>query len=89
MYKIEVTSLSSKGQVVIPNRIRQELKMSTGTKFVVLTEGGNLLLKPIISPKLATFKKLINQSRKIALEQGLSPNELPSLIRRARREGRS
>jgi antitoxin PrlF len=89
MYQVEVTSLSSKGQVVIPNRIRQELKMSTGTKFIVLTEGGNLLLKPILSPKLATFKKLINQSRKIALEKGLSRNNLPALIQRVRRENRT
>lgn len=53
MISTEVTSLSSKGQVVIPDKIRKQLGLVTGTKLIVISDGANLLLKPMEEPKLA------------------------------------
>jgi antitoxin PrlF len=66
MIKTEVTSLSSKGQIVIPDRIRKEMGLTFGSKLIVITDGSNLLLKPMEEPKIETFKKLIEESRKLA-----------------------
>lgn len=42
------TTLSVKGQVVIPQAVRQEQKLKTGTDFVVLTRSnGDIVLRPI------------------------------------------
>lgn len=89
MSQINVTSLSSKGQVVIPNNIRALLGINTGAKLLVFTDGDNLLLKPIKAPKLEIFKTLIKESGKITRSRGIKKRDLPRLIRKARYEGRS
>ncbi len=89
MNQVEVTSLSSKGQVVIPSGIRKELGVSTGSKFVVLTDGNNLLLKPVQTPKLETFKKLIKESTALAKKMGFKKSNVAKTIKKARNENRS
>ncbi|BCV22802.1 AbrB/MazE/SpoVT family DNA-binding domain-containing protein [Moorella sp. Hama-1] len=42
-----VTSLSTKGQVVIPKWIRETLKLKSGARFLVELEGGRIILKPV------------------------------------------
>ena len=46
--------------VVIPDRIRKEMGLTFGSKLIVITDGSNLLLKPMEEPKIETFKKLID-----------------------------
>lgn len=89
MINAEVTSLSSKGQVVIPDRIRKILGLSAGTKMMVITDGSNLLFKPIEEPKIASFEKLILESRNFARKSGLKKSNLKKVIKDVRRENRS
>lgn len=88
MQVLEVTSVSSKGQVVIPSEIRRQLGISSGTKLMVLTDGDSLLLKPIKAPKLSSFKDLIKRSRELAQEANLKPSDVEIAISEVRREGR-
>lgn len=89
MSAVEITSLSSKGQVVIPNTIRNDLKIATGDKFAVISDGRNILLKPIERPKIEEFDTLIERSRKYARRKGLKKSDVTKAIRKVRREGRS
>ena len=50
MENIEVTSVSSRGQIVIPQRIRARMKIQTGAKFVVIVEDDTLVLKQLEMP---------------------------------------
>ena len=43
----DITSVSAKGQIVIPKAIRDKLQISPGVKLMVLSDGTNILLKPI------------------------------------------
>ena len=47
MSAVEITSLSSKGQIVIPSSIRNDLKISAGDKFAIISDGENILLRPV------------------------------------------
>ena len=89
MIKTEVTSLSSKGQVVIPDRIRKEMGLTTGSKLMVITDGTNLLLKPVEEPKMEVFKKLIEESRKFAKKEELEKADVENVIKDVRRANRS
>lgn len=40
------TTLSSKGQIVLPERARNQLRLTPGTKLVCEVRGGTILLKP-------------------------------------------
>ncbi len=86
MIKAEVTSLSSKGQVVIPNRIRKALGISEGSKLMAVTDGSNILLKPLEIPKIKAFEKLIDESRKFAKKEGLKKTDVEKAIKKVRRE---
>lgn len=48
--KIEITRMSSKGQVVIPLSLRKRLKLGTGTPLAVDATKGIIVMKPIKSP---------------------------------------
>ena len=89
MIKTEVTSLSSKGQVVIPDKIRKEMGLTTGSKLMVITDGSNLLLKPIEEPKMEVFKKLIEESRKFAKKEKLAKTDIEKAIKETRSANRS
>jgi len=56
--KIEITKLSSKGQIVIPGKIREILKLKEGTLFVVENQENSILLKKIEMPEAKKYEKL-------------------------------
>ena len=89
MNTLDVTTMSSKGQVVIPTEIRKELGLLTGVKLMVLTDGANLLLKPIQTPKFQAFQALIQRSRHYAKQTGLTKRALAKTLRKVRHEGRA
>jgi len=88
MIKAEVTSLSSKGQVVIPEVIRKKMGLAAGSKLMVVTDGSNLLLKPVEEPALETFKNLIEESRRFAKKEKLKKGDVDTAIKEARRANR-
>ena len=86
MSTLEVTSVSSRGQIVIPNSIRAELHLETGDKLVVISDGANILLKKIESPAKKDFTKLIEQSRQFAESVGMNQTEVANIIKEVRLE---
>lgn len=85
MEKIEVTSMSSKGQVVIPSDLRTRLGLKEGEKFVVVGEGDTVVLKKISMPSLRDFNVLREKTEEYAAEKKLSSKDLKEAIKRARR----
>jgi AbrB family looped-hinge helix DNA binding protein len=47
--KAEYTTLSTKGQIIIPAEIRDQMKLSVGTKLSIQRDGQTLILRPITS----------------------------------------
>lgn len=86
---LEITSMSTKGQIVLPLRVRNDANLKSGTKFAVMTDGENILLKPIETPKMAVFKSLLKKSRALAKESGIGQSDLKMIIKKARNEDRS
>lgn len=89
MPTFDITSCSSKGQIVIPNNLRKELGITTGVKLVIFTDGSNLLLKPVQAPNLDNFQKLIKESRALAQKTKLQPLDVKKIIKQVRNENRS
>jgi len=85
---VEITSLSSKGQVVIPNAIRNDLGIGSGTRFVVISDGENILLRPLEKPKIDTFKDLIRRSRDYARRTDMKRGEVEKAVRKVRNASR-
>jgi len=55
---MEIVRLSSKGQIVIPAKIRKELKLSKGDKLLLERKGDVIILRPVV--KLSTLRGIDN-----------------------------
>ncbi len=84
MANVATTKLSSKGQIVIPENIRKELKLETGTQFVVLGDKDVVILKKISPPSIDEFDALLKEARKTAKQIGLKKSDIEMAIRKVR-----
>ena len=66
MKSMATTRMSSKGQVVIPEGIRNSMGLKPGLEFLVLGENDVVILKSIKAPSLNDFDRLVNKARKQA-----------------------
>lgn len=78
------TRLSSKGQVVIPEGIRNDLGLSEGDQFLVIGEGDAVILKTISPPRIEEFHKLLGQARLAAKKAGIKRRDVKSAIAKVR-----
>ena len=84
MNKLATTKMSSKGQVVIPEEIRNRLGLKTGVKFVVLGERDVIILKAAAAPSMAEFNDLISKARKQVRKTGLKRSDVDEARKRVR-----
>ncbi len=85
MSQIATTKMSSKGQIVIPEKIRESLNLRQGTEFVVLSNGDAVVLKPISPPSADEFSSLLKKSRAEAKKAGLKQSDLKKTIQEVRK----
>lgn len=85
MYNSAITSLSTKGQVVIPEDIRKLIGLKEGAKMMVFTDGANVMLKPIATPSMEEFEKMAKASRRFAKEAALKKSDVDDAIQKVRR----
>ncbi len=81
------TTLSSRGQVVIPEEIRNRLGLTPGTRFVVVAERDVVVFKVVQAPEADEFAGLVDQARPVAREEGLREAGVRRAVREARRKG--
>ena len=84
MKNIEMTSMSSRGQVVIPRNVRNRMRLREGEKFVVLGDHGTILLKQIEMPKFRDFDKLLKKTHDFVKLKGITEKDLEQAIKRVR-----
>jgi len=84
MQTLATTRMSSKGQVVIPEKVRIRLGLEAGAQFVVVGEGDVVILKTITSPSMNDFDFLIRQARHQARASGLKRSDIAKAVLKAR-----
>jgi AbrB family looped-hinge helix DNA binding protein len=88
MEKVATTKMSSKGQVVIPEEVRDRLHLSAGTQFIVLGEGDAIVLKTIAPPEMDEFKGMLKKVRTQARKAGMKQTDIEDTIKSVRKEGK-
>lgn len=89
----ETVKMSSKGQIVIPQHIRQEIHAQEGSIFAVIGSKDSVILKKIETPSrdqlLKEFQNIAIAGRKRAEKLGLRERDVSELVQRIRRERRA
>lgn len=85
MTKFEVTTITSRGQVVIPQAIREDLRISPGNKFVVIGTGDTIILKKMEMPSMGDLKKLLARTRSETRKKGVKPSATAKAINGVRK----
>jgi AbrB family looped-hinge helix DNA binding protein len=82
--EVELTKISQKGQVVIPQDIRKKLGIKTGTRFAVFGEKDTVIFKKVEMPSIEDFKKLTEKTSRIAKKRGITKKDIEEAIREVR-----
>ena len=60
----EIVTLGEKGQIVIPKKVRDHLKLGKGTKLALVESKGKITMKPIVFTEDQAWMLLSEQSLK-------------------------
>lgn len=86
MSQVSTTKMSSKGQVVIPEDIRDKMGLHFGDQFFVLAEKDVVILKMVARPNMSEYKNLIIKARKSAKIASMTSESIKSAIKVARKK---
>lgn len=86
---VDVLSVSSKGQVVLPVEMRKELDIDTGAKLAAYIWDGMIMLKPIDIPTEDDFKKSLDKAAKWAEDAGYKESDVNDIIKSHRKSKRA
>ena len=85
----ETIKMSSRGQIVIPQDIREELKASEVTLFSVVSAKDTIILKKLLTPSkedlIREMGVIALEGRKRAEKLGIKESDVAELIQRGRK----
>lgn len=84
---VELGTISSRGQIAIPSKIRGELELNEGEKVLFVLDGDTLLIKKVMTDK--TWEELTKPLREAAKKSGFKESEVVDLVHKFRRERRA
>lgn len=83
---IDMTKLSQKGQVVIPNAVRRKLGLREGMKFLVVGVDDTIVLRRLeMNEERSRLKNLLQESRRKAEKIGFTEREIEEFIHQSRK----
>ena len=85
---MDVLTVSSKGQIVLPASIRKSLSIETGDKLVAYAAEDTILLKVLRLPAAEDFKASLDQAQEWAASVGYAEEDVEGIIKAKRTEKR-
>ena len=86
---MDTIKMSSKGQIVIPQGIREHLGVGEGSLFAVVETDKAIMLKCINKPSkeelIVEWKRMAEQNQKIVDKLGIKENDVQNIIEKRRK----
>ena len=86
MENIEITSISSRGQVVIPQGLRNKMRIQEGEKFVIIGENNAIILKKLEMSSFGGIDKLLKKTRDFVKKKRIKESNLEEAIKKTRKK---
>ena len=85
---VETIKMSSKGQVVIPQGIREEIQASEGTVFSVVSNKDTVVLKKMKTPSkeelISSLREIAKEGSRRAKKLGIKESDVSDLVHKSR-----
>jgi AbrB family looped-hinge helix DNA binding protein len=81
---IELGTVSTRGQIAIPSKIKSGLELSDGEKILFILDGDTLIIKRVMAKK--TWEQLTKPLREAAKKSDLREEEITGIIHKFRKE---
>ncbi len=79
---IEMGTVSSRGQICIPNDIRDEMGLKEGNKVLFVLQDESLLVKKVT---MQTFAEITRPLKEAAKRAGFKESEVDGIVHRSRK----
>ena len=86
MSEYSTTKMSSRGQVVIPEEIRESLHLKEGDQFIVMGHADTVILRSITPPSMDELEGLMAQASQMAKKAGMKKKDVNLAIKKVRRK---
>lgn len=86
MESVQITSMSTRGQIVIPQNLRDKMNLIEGEKFIVIGENDTIILKKIAMPSFERFDSLLKKTREHAKNNKISTQTVKNAIKNTRKK---
>ncbi|OAT82972.1 transcriptional regulator [Desulfotomaculum copahuensis] len=80
---MEISRVTSKGQVTIPKAVRERLSLSEGDKVAFIEKDGNIV---IAKSSIAALRKFLDSMAEEVHEKGITEKELLNDLEQVREE---
>ena len=88
--EVETVKMSSRGQIVIPLDIREELHAKEGTVFAVVGSKDTVILKKIEKPSKETLIReltvIAKEGRRRLEKKRIKESDIPGIAQKSRRQ---
>ncbi|HUR69229.1 MAG TPA: AbrB/MazE/SpoVT family DNA-binding domain-containing protein [Candidatus Thermoplasmatota archaeon] len=84
MTEADTTRVSSRGQVVIPQAIRDAIHLREGEIFAVYGEGDTIVLKRVATPDVEELKAILAKGQAFAKRKKIDRRAVSRAIRETR-----
>jgi AbrB family looped-hinge helix DNA binding protein len=82
---LSTTKMSTRGQIVIPENIRDQLGLISGTEFLIVAEEDAIILKQIHLPPKNLLKSLLDKANAKAKAAGVTEEAIATEIKKFRK----
>ena len=87
---VETIKMSSKGQIVIPRGIREDIDAVEGTIFAVVSGRDSIVLKKVATPSkedlIKELKAIAVEGKKKLVSKGIKEEDISSMVHKARQK---
>lgn len=81
---VSTTKMTSKGQVVIPEEIRDYMHLESGAKFIVMATDDSIVFKKINPIPADDLKALLKSSQRLANQYNLQEPDILKTVQQVR-----
>jgi len=85
---MDVVTVSSKGQVVLPAGMRAALSIADGDRLAVYAADGIIMMKPVKLPTQEEFQAHLDEAREWAASVGYCEEDVADVIKEVRKRKR-